>query len=145
MQFSTSPKQQIIEQTWKEKFCSQPHQMFFVSAIFFSIFIMIMTLFSLMGKTSLEFSTIHGFGLNYAVFTNAFLGFLITVIPKYNAAPAIKESLYIKPWIIMQGGFFIGLLINVQVGKLIVALVMFYFAKIFYSNDKRRKSLYQRR
>lgn len=140
MQFSTSPKQQIIEQTWKEKFCSQPHQMFFVSAIFFSIFIMIMTLFSLMGKTSLEFFTIHGFGLNYAVFTNAFLGFLITVIPKYNAAPAIKESLYVKPWIIMQGGFFIGLLINVQVGKLIVALVMFYFAKIFYSTIKEGKA-----
>ncbi|NVJ53859.1 MAG: NnrS family protein [Campylobacteraceae bacterium] len=141
MQFSTSPNPQITKQSWKERFCSQPHQMFFVSAIFFSIFIMIMTLFSLIGKISLEFSTIHGFGLNYAVFTNAFLGFLITVIPKYNAAPAIKEELYIKPWIILQGGFFIGLLINAQVGKLIVALIMFYFAKIFYSTIKEGKAL----
>ncbi|RXJ91887.1 hypothetical protein CRV01_02035 [Arcobacter sp. CECT 8983] len=141
MQFSTSPNPQILKQSWKERFYSQPHQMFFVSAIFFAIFIMIMTLFSLMGKLSLEFSTIHGFGLNYAVFTNAFLGFLITVIPKYNASLPIKEELYVKPWIILQVAFFISLLINPLVGKLIVAIVMFYFAKIFYSTIKEGKAL----
>ncbi|RXK12473.1 hypothetical protein CP965_07765 [Halarcobacter mediterraneus] len=141
MQFSTSPNETPIKQSWKERFCSQPHQIFFVSSIFFSIFIMLLTLFSLLGKINMNFTLIHGFGLNYAVFTNAFLGFLITVIPKYNASIPIKEKLYIKPWIILQVAFFITLLINPLIGKTLVSLVMFYFAKIFYTTIKSGKAI----
>lgn len=145
MQFSTNlnqsiPKQETPKQTWKQRFCSQAHQMFFISAIFFAIAIMFLTLFSLLGKVSIDFSIIHGFGLNYAVFTNAFLGFLITVIPKYNAAAAIKQEQYVKPWIALQAGFIITILINAAVGKILVALVMLYFAKIFYTTIKNGKA-----
>lgn len=141
MQFSTSPNVPIIEKSWKERFCSQPHQMFFVSAIFFSIVVMFLTLFSLLGKTNLNFSTLHGFGLNYAVFTNAFLGFLITVIPKYNASAVITKEQYVKPWIILQVSMLITILINPIVGKVLVAAIMLYFAKIFYETIKNGKAI----
>ena len=91
MHFSTSLDSNI-NKSWWERFTSQPHQLFFTSSIFFAFLVMILTSISLVGKLPLDFSYIHGFGLNYAVFTNAFLGFLITVIPKYNAVPAIKKS-----------------------------------------------------
>lgn len=144
MQFSTNSTgftaPNIPKQNWKQRFCSQPHQMFFVSAIFFAITIMFLTLFSLLGKIAIDFSTIHGFGLNYGVFTNAFLGFLITVIPKYNAAMPIKEEQYVKPWIILQASLLITILINPLIGKILVSSVMIYFVITFYKVIKQGKA-----
>ena len=56
---------------------------------------MILSTIILMFKTDLDFTLIHSFGLIYALFTNAFLGFLITVIPKYNAVLEIESKKYI--------------------------------------------------
>lgn len=142
MQFSTSinninePK---IQQNWWQRFISQPHQLFFSASILFAITIMVLTFISLLGKTTLDFSLVHGFGLNFAVFTNAFLGFLITVIPKYNASAVIDTKKYLTPWIIFELSIFMTLFINEFMGKLFISLVMFYFVYIFYkaiSNGK---------
>lgn len=142
MQFSTSKEPQTqINQTWWEKFKSQPHQLFFTSTIFFAISIMLISLFSLLGKVNLDFSMIHGFGLNFGVFANAFLGFLITVIPKYNGSSIIEENQYIKGWISFQLGLLIGLFINAMLGKFIVSITMFYFVYVFYQKIKEGKSL----
>lgn len=142
MQFSTSINEQAkISQSWWQRFKSQAHQLFFTSAIFFAILIMLLTFLSLLGKTSLEFSLIHGFGLNFGVFTNAFLGFLITVIPKYNGSSIIDEKYYIKGWISFQVGLILGLFINALLGKLIVSITMFYFVYVFYKKIKKGKSL----
>lgn len=141
MQFSTSsntfnpPK----KQTWWEKFTEQPHQLFFTSGIFFAIFTMILTFISLLGKTSIDFSLLHGFGLNFGLFTNAFLGFLITVIPKYNGTNAISIDKYVKPWILYQVGVFFGLFINELIGKVLISLVLSYFVKVFYDIIKNSK------
>ncbi|MGM0519087.1 MAG: NnrS family protein [Campylobacterota bacterium] len=132
MQFSQTPDFTVNNKTWWQKFKSQPHQLFFISAIFFSILIMSMTLFILSGNFNLEFSIVHSFGLNYAVFTNAFLGFLITVMPKYNGTPQIEENKYILPWVLFQIAILITLFINELVGKALLAFVMFYFSILFF-------------
>ncbi|WP_321469914.1 NnrS family protein [Halarcobacter sp.] len=141
MQFSTSIQDNTSKQTWWERFTSQPHQLFFTSAIFFAIFIMVLTLFSLLGKINLDFALIHGFGLNYGLFTNAFLGFLITVMPKYNSSIVIKRDKYLQAWIIYQVGIFCSLFLSIVIGKILVSLVMFYFVKLFHNSIKEGKAL----
>jgi uncharacterized protein involved in response to NO len=125
--FKTPPKE-----SWLQKFISQPHQLFFASAIFFAILIMVLTFISLIGKSTLDLTLIHGFGLNFALFTNAFLGFLITVMPKYNGVASINHNRYLKPWIIYQIGIVIALFLSATAGKLIVATIILYFGKLFY-------------
>jgi uncharacterized protein involved in response to NO len=140
MQFSTTIPQYQEKNSWWQRFISQPHQLFFSSALFFAIFIMLLTLCSLTGILNLDFSLIHGFGFNYALFTNAFLGFLITVIPKYNATQAINKDKYLNPWILYQIGIFITLFINITLGKILISFVLFYFVKLFYETIKRGKA-----
>lgn len=134
MQFSTSIQQEIVKQTWWERFISQPHQLFFSSAIFFSITIMTLSFLTLLGVINTNYTLIHGFGLNFGLFTNAFLGFLVTVMPKYNSSLVIKEDKYLMPWIIYQIGIITTLSVSVLIGKLLVSLVMFYFVKLFYNS-----------
>ncbi|TLP40869.1 NnrS family protein [Arcobacter arenosus] len=146
MQFSTNqngftPK---IEEKWWDRFTSQSHQLYFTSSIFFAIVVMILTFVSFLGKLHLDFSLIHGFGLNYAVFTNAFLGFLITVIPKFNGAKVIPKEKYLKPWFIFQGGIVLSFLDAIFLGKLLVSFVMLYFVKIFYETIKEGKASYKK-
>ena len=83
------------------------------------------------------YALIHGFGLNYAVFTNAFLGFLITVIPKYNASEVISKNRYLISWFSFQIGVVLSLIGFPILGKIIVSFTMFYFVKIFYEIIKK--------
>ena len=146
MQFSTNqngftPK---IEEIWWDRFTSQSHQLYFTSSIFFAIVVMILTFVSFLGKLHLDFSLIHGFGLNYAVFTNAFLGFLITVIPKFNGSKVISKEKYLKPWFIFQGGIVLSFFGASFLGKLLVSFVMLYFVKVFYETIKEGKASYKK-
>lgn len=141
MQFSTTIQQNIQPQSWWSKFTSQPHQIFFSSALFFALFIMGLTLFSLLGFIDANFSLIHGFGLNYGLFTNAFLGFLITVMPKYNASTVIEKNRYLSAWIIYQLGIFTTLFLSILIGKLIVSFTLLYFVKTFYESIKKGQAL----
>lgn len=140
MQFSQTPNSFIKEESWWQRYTSQSHQLFFSMAIVFSIFIMFLSFLILKGQLSLEFSLIHGFGLNYAVFTNAFLGFLITVIPKYNAHPEIKKSEYLMPWVLFEVSILLTLFLNAFIGKILVAFSMFYFSYIFYKIIRNSKA-----
>ena len=144
--FSSSPNgfTPQVEQKWWDRFVSQPHQLFFSSAIVFSIIVMLLTFLSFIGKSSLDFSLIHGFGLNYLVFTNAFLGFMITVMPKFNASQIISKEIYIKPWIVFQIGAIFALFGFALIGKILVALVMLYFVKIFYTTIKIGKAEFKK-
>jgi len=142
MQFSTSIQPNIDKnQSWWERFSSQPHQLFFTSTLFFAIFIMVLTLCILDGIVNLDFGLIHGFGFNYALFTNAFLGFLITVIPKYNGSIAINKDKYLTPWIVYQISIFITFFINITLGKILISIVLLYFVKIFYDTIKNGKAV----
>ncbi len=141
MNFSTNPNNFFvpIEEKWWDRFSSQAHQLYFTSAIFFAITIMVLTFISFLGKIPLEFSLIHGFGLNYAVLTNAFLGFLITVIPKYNASEVISKNSYLIPWFTYQIGVILSLIGFSILGKIIVSFTMLYFVKTFYEIIKKGK------
>ena len=129
-----------IQETWIEKFLSLPHQLFFTSTIFFAIVIMSLTILLLSGAVQGSFNTIHSFGLIYAVFTNAFLGFLITVIPKYTNSTIIDKKYYALPWIILQVGIIITLIGDEMTGKLIVVFTIFYYNYIFYRTIQKGKS-----
>ncbi|RXJ97826.1 hypothetical protein CRU98_11905 [Arcobacter sp. CECT 8986] len=141
MQFSTLPNQPIIEKTWWKRFTSQPHQIFFSSSIFFAIFIMAISFSSFIANLDINFSLVHGFGLNFGVFTNAFLGFLITVIPKYTSSNVINKNKYLYAWIVYQVGILTALFINVIIGKIIVSFTIFYFIKIFFETIKAGKAI----
>lgn len=138
MQFSANPNnfKPKEQDKWWDRFTSQVHQLYFTSAIFFAIVVMVLTFISFLGKLPLDFSLIHGFGLNYAVFTNAFLGFLITVMPKYNAAQVIPKETYLKAWFVFQAGVIIALVGFGIIGKILVSLTMLYFVKVFYDTIK---------
>jgi len=138
MQFSQTPHNTTpkIQQKWWDRFTSQPHQLYFTSAIFFSLLVMFVSFLSFLGTFTIDFGLFHGFGLIYVVFTNAFLGFLITVMPKYNASKVISKDSYLKPWFIFQLGAIFALSGFIFIGKILIVLVMLYFVKIFYNTIK---------
>ena len=146
MQFSTNQNGFVpkIEEKWWDRFTSQSHQLYFTSSIFFAIVVMILTFVSFLGKLHLDFSLIHGFGLNYAVFTNAFLGFLITVMPKFNGSQVISKEKYLKPWFVFQGGVILAFLGVPALGKILISLTMLYFVKVFYETIKEGKASYKK-
>lgn len=132
------------KQTWLEKFTSQSHQLFFGSAALFSLLFMALTLFSFQGVLDVSFQTIYNFGLNYAVFTNAFLGFLITVIPKYTSSITVTKKQYLITWILLQIGIFITLAGFEMLGKITVACTVFYINTVFYTVIQKGKSSYKK-
>ena len=134
MVFSAN-KFEPIKTTWFQRFSDQPHQLFFASSIFFAWYCMIASLLSFFAF-EVDFSLFHGFGLNFAVFSNAFIGFLLTVIPKYSGAKKIEKKSYLSIWIFYEIGIFITLILNITVGKIVVALTLLYLVIVFYKNIK---------
>lgn len=121
---------------WLKNFTDQPHQLFFTSSIIFALIIFTLTSFSLDGKTTLDFQTLHGFGVLFGVFTNAFMGFLITVIPRYTIGEEIEPKKYIPVWVSYQVGIILTLLGYILIGKLLVIITLFILSSIFYYNIK---------
>jgi len=146
MTFSTkSPEQKPIfssntsqptppKEPWKVRFISQPHQLFFTSALLFALITMGSTLLFLLGIGTFDFEIIHGFGLLFGVFTNAFMGFLITVIPRYTTSYEIEPKVYFPIWVLYQIAILFGLFIDPIVGKIAVVTVTFYMCKVLYFN-----------
>ena len=120
------------KQSWFERYTSQPHQLFFSFATIFSIVIMGATFLSLIGK-NIDFRLFHGFGFLFGLFTNAFLGFLLTVIPKYTISSPIKQNIYIPAWIGYELGILIGLFIDESLGKMITAITLLFIVFEFFN------------
>lgn len=127
-----SPK----KKNWKERIIEQPHQLFIPIAIVYSIYIMIMTFISLLNVTKIDFSLIHGFGLIFGLFTNAFLGFLYIVIPKYTNAKVIEKKHYLITFFTYQIGMIISFIGVSGIGKIFVSLALLYSAYIFFKTIK---------
>lgn len=134
MVFSAN-KFEPIKTTWFQRFSDQPHQLFFTSSIFFAWYCMLASLLSFFAF-EVDFSLFHGFGLNFAVFSNAFMGFLLTVIPKYSGAKKIEKRSYLTIWIFYEIGVFITLCLNETLGKIVVILTLLYLVFVFYKNIK---------
>jgi uncharacterized protein involved in response to NO len=128
MHFSTQPTKQT---NWFERFVEQPHQLFFTTAIIFAFYTMFTTLLNFLGY-SFEFHVVHSFGLIFALFTNAFLGFLITVIPKYSASVKIEKNTYLIIWVLYQSGILLVFFDFIFLGKMIIASILLYTSIIFY-------------
>jgi uncharacterized protein involved in response to NO len=125
------------QKTKLEKFLEQPHQPFFISTIITAILALVFSILSYGGVFG-NFSDLHIFGLMYGVFANAFLGFLMTVIPRYTQSILIKQSHYIPIWIIFE----LGILLvfgSFELGKLLVSASLFASSAIFtYTISKGR-------
>ena len=145
MTFSTTydfmPVQPQKKPSWLFRFSSQPHQLFFTSAIFFAITVMLGTFISFIREIPIDFYTLHSFGLIFGVFTNAFLGFLITVIPKYTNSILIDKKKYFIPWIVLQLSLLATLCGLENIGKIAVVGVFFYFNYIFYITIKKGRAI----
>lgn len=118
------------KKTWFERFSDQPHQLFFAGTLFFAIVSMILSMFSFI-KGIGDFATLHGFGLIYGVFTNAFLGFLLTVIPRYTQGVPIQVKDYIWLWILFEMGVFCGLFISDIFGSALLASALLFAFSLF--------------
>jgi uncharacterized protein involved in response to NO len=110
---------------WIDRVIDQPHQPFFIAAIFWAVVMMLGTFLSLIG-VSMDFGMVHGFGLIYGVFVSAFLGFLFTVIPKYTTSTPIATHLYLRVWGLFQIGILLALTPLNAAGKLLVGAALLF-------------------
>jgi uncharacterized protein involved in response to NO len=131
---SNAPDQILLTTPWRDRFISQSHQLFFSSSLFFAIVSIGLTLLVFLRVVIFNFEIIHGFGLMFGVFTNAFIGFLITVIPRYTTSYEIEPKIYVPIWALYQIAILIGLFIDPVVGKIGIVVVTFYICKVFYLN-----------
>ena len=122
------------KEPWRERFASQPHQLFFVASLVFALIAMGFTFLYFLEAGEFEFEIIHSFGLLFGVFTNAFMGFLITVIPRYTTSYEIEPHTYVPIWIAYQIALLVAMFGSPFVGKIGVSLVIFYLVKVFYVN-----------
>lgn len=118
------------ETKW-QKFTKQPHQMFFLASIVWSIIIMFYSALIYAGIQNGDFLFLHGTGLMYGVFLNAFLGFLITVIPRYTQGTTVAKKQYIPLWFVYQIAVFIVIFINPFIGKLLLMIAILMSGMIF--------------
>lgn len=129
------------ETRW-QKFTKQPHQMFFFSAIIFAVTIMSISFMGFVGFVGVDFSLLHGVGLIYGVFLNAFLGFLLTVIPRYTQGKTISRVDYVRLWSLYQVSMML-LLVFGQLGLVAISVSLAYagyilLTTIYYSNNNRQ-------
>lgn len=108
--------------SWWGRFSEQPHQLFFASSLLMALIVMIFTMGGLLGKNE-ALTFIHPFILFYGVFSNAFLGFLMTVLPRYLATSPLERPFYLPIWLTLQSGIVFSFILPF-VGALIVALAL---------------------
>jgi len=140
----TTPK----KKSWWELFSEQPHQLFFTSTIIWSCIIILYSLLIMAIPIEANFTLIHGFGTIYGVLVNAFLGFLLTVIPRYTNGTLIKGHDYIPIFALYQIGLIVTIFLNEHIGKAFVASVLLYSAIVFTQtiyyalNNKQNESIW---
>ncbi|MFT7824857.1 MAG: NnrS family protein [Sulfurimonas sp.] len=122
------------EQTLWQRLSSQPHRLFFASSLLWGVILMSFSMGSYIGM-EIDFSSIHGNGLLYGLFVNAFLGFLSTVIPRYSQSQEISRKTYLSFWLFYQMGlalWFIGFHLAGQAltGLALMTIGFIYFRTI---------------
>ncbi len=127
MHFSTT---QAPKTTW-QRLSSQPHRLFFGSSIFWAIILMALSMASWIGL-ALDFSVIHGTGMLYGVFMNAFLGFLSTVIPRYTQSIEIPGKLFRLFWLLYQAGLIVWFVGLSSAGQLLSGIALMIAGFVYY-------------
>lgn len=77
-------------------FLSQPHQPFFLLAIFNAIVFMLLFMLSYKGVLSpiVDVAFVHSYSFAFLVFLNVFTGFLFTTFPRFNQTEVVAKSYY---------------------------------------------------
>ena len=93
-------KTKVSEKSKLAYFLSQPHQPFFLLGTLNAI--VFMTLFLLSYKSFLPIqlnpSFFHGYSMIFLIFTQFFLGFLLTTFPRFSATNPIEKRSYLTIW-----------------------------------------------
>ncbi|MCK9257204.1 MAG: NnrS family protein [Sulfurospirillaceae bacterium] len=91
----TPPK--APEPTPLENLVAMPHRLFFFGGIVQTLFLIALLLFQYGFSASLNISTTfyHVYGMSFGAFTQFFVGFLLTVFPRYLARPNPPKSSYL--------------------------------------------------
>jgi uncharacterized protein involved in response to NO len=76
-----------------------PHRLFFFGGIVQGVVLIALLGLSYKGSLSLHVSPsfYHGYGMAFVVFTQFFVGFLLTTFPRYLARPSVEKRAYILP------------------------------------------------
>ncbi len=127
MQFSTA---QAPKTTW-QRLSAQPHRLFFATSILWGITLMTLSMASWIGL-AIDFSTVHGIGMLYGVFINAFLGFLSTVIPRYTQSIEIPKKLYHFFWLLYQVGLIVWFIGFSLAGQLLSGAALMIAGFVYY-------------
>jgi uncharacterized protein involved in response to NO len=95
---------------------AQPHRLFFFWGIMQGMALIALLGTSYAGWASLHVSPdfFHGYGMSFVVFTQFFVGFLLTTFPRYLARPSVQPLAYL--WA--------ALLLNVGGGVLILSALV---------------------
>lgn len=133
MQFNAAPKPQSL---W-QRFSGQPHRLFFGSSIFWGIVLMGLSMASFLGVRSIDFMAVHGYGLLYGLFFNAFLGFLSTVIPRYTQSYEIARKTYLAYWLIYQTGLLTYIAGGESIGKMLDAAALMYAGFVYFQTIRK--------
>ena len=121
---------QFSEDSHESYFFSQPHQPFFILAFVNAIITMIVFLLSYKDLINLSINPIsyHTYGLIFLMFTPAFLAFLFTTYPKFNATDGVDKDDYIHIFSVYYLGATIFLLGSIAspVMSGLAMLILFY-------------------
>ncbi|MBD3807086.1 MAG: NnrS family protein [Epsilonproteobacteria bacterium] len=110
---------------------AHPHRLFFGSSLIWGIVLMGLSLCSFVGYP-IDFSIIHGYGMLYGVFVNAFLGFLSTVIPRYTQSIEIPKKLFHSFWLLYQIGLILWFSGFIFIGQLFSAIALMTAGFVYY-------------
>ncbi|MDD2383198.1 MAG: NnrS family protein [Sulfurospirillaceae bacterium] len=149
--FTTQPPEQFKPK--ENYFLSQPHQPFFIFGVVWAIVSMVIFMLGFKGVISLVISPIyfHGYSLIFIVFSQFFLGFLLTTFPRFCASMNASRNFYLRTFILYEIsalGVIIGaclsekllfvsvaILVALHVGVLYQLYIMFKHGKSHIKKD----------
>ncbi|MDD3342161.1 MAG: NnrS family protein [Sulfurospirillaceae bacterium] len=102
-QFTTQPP---LKKPQENYFLSQPHQPFFVLGVIWAIVTMVIFMLGFKGTISLMISPIyfHIYSLVFIVFSQFFLGFLLTTFPRFCASLGVSKKFYLRTFFLYELG-----------------------------------------
>ena len=113
---------------------AKPHKLFFFGGIVNAMIAMVMVFMQYQGilYAKVVFSTFHAYSLIFAVFTQFFSAFLLTMFPRFLAVPEVPGKRYLPPFLLLNGSsllfvvsvYFVTPLTAIASGGLFVAYLM---------------------
>ena len=123
----TSPLQNLL---------AMPHRLFFFGGIVQGVVLVALLGLGYKGILALHVSPsfYHGYGMAFVVFTQFFVGFLLTTFPRYLARPSVEKKAYILPALGLNlgGGLLVVAGFFPEVLPFLMLIVLASFGRLFW-------------